>query len=64
MENIRTSINDYNDTEKVAVHTTDSTGIKQAIIFLTEKALYKVLFKSRKPIAENFKFGYAILYKE
>jgi prophage antirepressor-like protein len=54
MGNIRTSINDFNDTEKVAVHTMDTTGRKQLITFLTEKGLYKVLFKSRKPIAEKF----------
>jgi prophage antirepressor-like protein len=64
MGNIRTSINDYNETEKVAVHTTDSTGRKQAITFLTEKGLYKVLFKSRKPIAENFQSWVCEIIKE
>ena len=54
MGNIRTSISNFDDTEKCGVHTMDSTGREQNIIFLTEKGLYKVLFKSRKPIAEKF----------
>jgi len=53
MGNIRTSIQNFDNTEK-RVHTMDtSTGPKQ-VTFLTEKGLYKVLFKSRKPIAEKF----------
>ena len=53
MGNIRTSIQNFDNTEK-CVHTMDtSTGPKQ-VTFLTEKGLYKVLFKSRKPIAEKF----------
>ena len=42
--NIRTSINDFNETEKV-VHTMDTLGGTQQVTFLTEKGLYKVLFK-------------------
>ena len=53
MGNIRTSINDFNESEKV-VHTMDTLGGSQQVTFLTEKGLYKVLFKSRKPIAEKF----------
>ena len=34
----------------------DSIGRQQKVSFLTEKGLYKVLFKSRKPIAEKFCF--------
>jgi len=64
MGNIRTSINDFNDTEKVAVHTMDTTGRKQLITFLTEKGLYKVLFKSRKPIAEKFQNWVCEVIKE
>jgi prophage antirepressor-like protein len=64
MGNIRTSINDFNDTEKVAVHTMDSTGRNQSITFLTEKGLYKVLFKSRKPIAEKFQNWVCDVIKE
>ena len=53
ISNIRTSINEFNETEKV-VHAMDSHGGTQHVTFLTEKGLYKVLFKSRKPIAEKF----------
>ncbi len=53
MGNIRTTINDFNETEKV-VHSMDTPGGLQNVTFLTEKGLYKVLFKSRKPIAEKF----------
>lgn len=53
ISNIRTSINEFNETEKV-VHTMATHGGTQHVTFLTEKGLYKVLFKSRKPIAEKF----------
>jgi len=53
ISNIRTTINEFNETEKV-VHTMDTHGGTQNVSFLTEKGLYKVLFKSRKPIAEKF----------
>ena len=51
--NIRTTINSFDNTEKV-VHSMDTPGGTQEVTFLTEKGLYKVLFKSRKPIAERF----------
>jgi prophage antirepressor-like protein len=54
ISNIRTSIVDFDESEKRAVHTTDGTGRLQDITFLTEKGLYKVLFRSRKPIAQKF----------
>lgn len=50
---IRSVIRDFNETEKV-VHSMHTLGGEQNITFLTEKGLYKVLFKSRKPIAEQF----------
>ena len=53
ISNIRTTINEFNETEKV-VHTMNTHGGTQNVTFLTEKGLYKVLFKSRKPIAEKF----------
>jgi prophage antirepressor-like protein len=53
MGNIRTSIINFDESEKV-VHTMDTLGGLQQVTFLTEKGLYKVLFKSRKPIAETF----------
>jgi len=52
--NIRQSISSFDNTEKCAVISSDSTGREQNVTFLTEKGLYKVLFKSRKPIAEKF----------
>jgi prophage antirepressor-like protein len=61
--NIRTSINDFNETEKV-VHTMDTLGGTQQVTFLTEKGLYKVLFKSRKPIAEKFQNWVCEVIKE
>ena len=61
--NIRTSIQYFDDTER-HVHTMDtSTGPKQ-VTFLTEKGLYKVLFKSRKPIAEKFQNWVCEVIKE
>ena len=63
MGNIRTSINDFNDSEKV-VHTMDTLGGSQQVTFLTEKGLYKVLFKSRKPIAEKFQNWVCEVVKE
>ena len=63
MGNIRTSIQYFDETER-HVHTMDtSTGPKQ-VTFLTEKGLYKVLFKSRKPIAEKFQNWVCEVIKE
>jgi prophage antirepressor-like protein len=54
MTNIRASIKDFDSTEKHGVNTIDIIGRNQETTFLTEKGLYKILFKSRKPIAEKF----------
>jgi len=63
MGNIRTSIQNFDKTER-HVHSMDtSTGIKQ-VTFLTEKGLYKVLFKSRKLIAEKFQNWLCEVIKE
>jgi prophage antirepressor-like protein len=51
--NMRTSIIEFDESEKV-VHTMDTPGGNQQVTFLTEKGLYKVLFRSRKPIAHQF----------
>lgn len=64
MGNIRTSIKDFNDTERDEVHTMDVMGRLQKTTFLTEKGLYKVLFKSRKPIAEQFQNWICEIIKE
>ena len=61
--NIRTTINDFNESEKV-VHSMDTPGGLQNVTFLTEKGLYKVLFKSRKPIAEKFQNWVCEVIKE
>jgi prophage antirepressor-like protein len=63
ISNIRSSTQDFDNTER-HVHTVDtSTGPKQ-VTFLTEKGLYKVLFKSRKPIAEKFQNWVCDVIKE
>jgi prophage antirepressor-like protein len=54
ISNIRTSIKDFDFSEKHGVHTMDIIGRNQETTFLTEKGLYKILFKSRKPIAKQF----------
>ena len=60
---IRSVIRDFNETEKV-VHTMHTLGGTQQVTFLTEKGLYKVLFKSRKPIAEKFQNWVCEVIKE
>ena len=53
MSNVRATIIDFDESEKV-VHKTPTLGGLQEVTFLTEKGLYKVLFRSRKPIAKKF----------
>ncbi len=50
---IRTSIKDFDNTEK-AVHVMNTIGGDQKVLFLTEQGLYKLLFRSEKPIAKTF----------
>jgi prophage antirepressor-like protein len=54
MTNIRASIQDFDNTEKRGVNIIDTIGRNQETTFLTEKGLYKILFKSRKPVAIQF----------
>ena len=61
--NIRTSIQYFDDTER-HVHTLDTSTGPKHVTFLTEKGLYKVLFKSRKPIAEKFQNWVCEVIKE
>jgi prophage antirepressor-like protein len=63
MSAIRSVIRDFDETEKV-VHTTHTLGGSQQVTFLTEKGLYKVLFKSRKAIAEKFQNWVCEIIKE
>jgi len=53
LTNIRNNIQDFGETEKMT-QTVPTLGGQQQVTFLTEKGLYKVLFRSRKPIAEQF----------
>ena len=63
MTNIRATIQNFDDSEKV-VNSIDTLGGSQQVSFLTEKGLYKVLFKSRKPIAEKFQNWVCEVIKE
>ena len=63
ISNIRGTIQNFDDTEKV-VNIIDTIGGSQQVTFLTEKGLYKVLFKSRKPIAEQFQNWVCEVIKE
>jgi prophage antirepressor-like protein len=60
---IRSVIRDYDESEKV-VHTMHTVGGSQEVTFLTEKGLYKVLFRSRKPIAQKFQNWVCDVIKE
>jgi prophage antirepressor-like protein len=62
--NVRSSIADFDDSEKRAINAVDGTGRLQDITFLTEKGLYKVLFRSRKPIAQKFQNWVCEVIKE
>ena len=53
MGNIRSNIQDLYEDEK-AVVVTDTIRGPQSVTFITTKGLYKILFRSRKPIAEQF----------
>jgi len=53
ISNIRATIQHFDESEKV-FQVIDTSGGKQEVSFLTEKGLYKILFRSRKPIAEKF----------
>jgi prophage antirepressor-like protein len=63
ISNIRTSIMDFDESEKV-VHSMNTLGGTQEVTFLTEKGLYKVLFRSRKPIAQKFQNWVCDVIKE
>jgi prophage antirepressor-like protein len=63
MGNIRSTIQNFDKSEKV-VHTMDTLGGSQQVTFLTEKGLYKILFRSRKPIAEKFQNWVCEVIKE
>jgi len=64
MVNVRASINEFDETEKCAINTTDRMGRNQEVTFLTEKGLYKLLFRSRKPIAQKIQNWVCEVIKE
>jgi len=53
MSNIRENLRDYDDDERLVI-LTDTLGGQQQLLFLTELGLYKILGRSRKPIAAIF----------
>jgi prophage antirepressor-like protein len=61
--NIRKSIIDYNDTEKKLIQIKTNGGLQQ-VLFLTEKGLYKLLFKSKKNIANEIQDWVCDVIKE
>lgn len=63
LSNISKNIIDYDETEKTSL-ITKTNGGNQSVSFLTEKGLYKVLFRSRKPIAETFQNWVCEVIKE
>uniref|UniRef100_A0A6C0KUC2 Bro-N domain-containing protein n=1 Tax=viral metagenome TaxID=1070528 RepID=A0A6C0KUC2_9ZZZZ len=60
---IRSSIIDFNESEKEVRSTHTPNGL-QSVTFLTEKGLYKLLFRSRKPIAIEFQNWLCKVIKE
>jgi hypothetical protein len=54
MVNIKESIKDFTDKQKLGVSLTDPHGRVQITTMLTEQGLYKVILRSRKPIAVKF----------
>jgi len=61
--NIRQNISDFDNTEKV-VCLTYTPGGEQEAAFLTEFGLYEIIFRSRKPIAKQFKKWVCEVIKE
>jgi len=63
INNIRSSIIHFDETEKIVQNMITQGGTQQ-VTFLTEKGLYKILFKSRKQIAEQFQNWVCDVIKE
>ena len=63
ISNIRENLRDFSENEK-GVSLTDTPGGKQEIIFLTEHGLYRLLGRSRKPIANPFQKWMVSVLKE
>lgn len=63
LTNIHKTIREFSEQEKVSI-TLMTPGGPQKISFLTEKGLYKVLFRSRMPVAEKFQDWICEVIKE
>ena len=63
LTNTHKTIREFTEQEKVSI-TLMTPGGPQKISFLTEKGLYKVLFRSRSPIAEQFQDWVCEVVKE
>jgi len=63
ISNIRQNLKELNETEKTVIEMQTLSGIKP-INFLTEKGLYKILFKSKKKIASIFQDWVCDVIKE
>ena len=61
--NIHKSTIDFSEFEKKII-VLDTPGGPQGVSFITEKGLYKLLFRSRKPIAEKFQDWVCEVIKE
>jgi prophage antirepressor-like protein len=54
IKNTADALSDFDDDEK-GVATIDTLGGEQSVLTVTEAGLYRLIFKSRKPIAKRFK---------
>jgi len=63
INNIRMTVSTLSENEKV-IERMNTAGGQQNVTFLTENGLYKVLFRSRKPIAETFQNWVCQVIKE
>ncbi len=63
ISNIRASIKDFNESEKV-VHTMTTPGGPQNVLFLTQTGLFRLLFRSKNPIALQVQYWACDVVKE
>ena len=63
ISNIRSSIKDFNESEKV-VHTMTTPGGPQNVLFLTQTGLFRLLFRSKNPIALQVQYWACDVVKE
>ena len=63
LSNIRASIKDFNESEKV-VQTMTTPGGPQKVLFLTRTGLFRLLFRSKNPIALQVQYWVCDVVKE